>query len=62
MTIHDVNLALRFSDKIIALKKGRIVFCGKPLELSSRIIEEVYGVKAKIVSLGDETPIIIPYM
>ena len=61
MAIHDLNLALRFSDKVIALRKGKIVFCGKPLELSIKIIEEVYGIKAKMILLDDGTPIIIPY-
>ncbi len=61
MAIHDLNLALRFSDKVIALRKGKIVFCGKPLELSIKVIEEVYGIKAKMILLDDGTPIIIPY-
>ncbi|MFC6669912.1 ABC transporter ATP-binding protein [Marinobacterium aestuariivivens] len=31
--LHDINLALRFADRIIALKQGRLVFDGAPSEL-----------------------------
>jgi iron complex transport system ATP-binding protein len=30
---HDINAAARLSDRIVALKKGRVVFCGTPAEL-----------------------------
>jgi iron complex transport system ATP-binding protein len=30
---HDINAAARLSDRIIALKKGQVAFCGAPAEL-----------------------------
>ncbi len=60
MAMHDVNLALRFSDKVVVLNKGRIVFCGEPKQLSSDIIEKVYGVKVEILRDKRGSPIIIP--
>jgi len=60
MAIHDVNLALRFSNKIIVLRRGKIVFCGDPLELEPKVIEDVYQIKVDVVYSRDGYPVIIP--
>lgn len=45
--IHDINLALRYSDNLLVLKDGRAVFYGTPSEVfESGILEEVFKVKA----------------
>ncbi len=62
MAIHDVNLALRFSDKIIVLDRGRITYCGSPNNITRKIIEEVYGVKIRMIKIPNEPPLIIPYI
>jgi len=47
--IHDFNLAAYYCDKIIFMKDGCIYAIGKPEEvLTSKNIEEVFGVKASI--------------
>ena len=43
INIHDVNLAKRFSDRIIGMSQGKIVFDGKPEELHDRHLKEIYG-------------------
>jgi iron complex transport system ATP-binding protein len=42
MTMHDLNTALRYSDKVLFLKNGRIHFIGCPSEVTPQIVEEVY--------------------
>jgi len=47
MAMHDLNLASRFSDKMIFLKSGKIYDAGKPeTVLTAKNIREVYGVEA----------------
>lgn len=49
VSIHDLNLASRFSDKILMLKKGTIYAVGTPEDvLTEENIESVYGIKAKV--------------
>ncbi|MHA2609713.1 MAG: phosphonate ABC transporter ATP-binding protein [bacterium JZ-2024 1] len=42
MSVHDVGLARNFADRIIALKKGKVVWQGKPDEMSQEIIRQIY--------------------
>jgi iron complex transport system ATP-binding protein len=60
MAIHDLNLAARFSDKLIFLDKGRIYDAGEPAQvLTQENIRRVYGVEA-IISKNSGHPHIIP--
>jgi iron complex transport system ATP-binding protein len=59
MTMHDVNIALRYSDKIIFLKNGNILFQSMPSEVTPEMIEKVYDVKVNIKEY-DEFKHIIP--
>lgn len=55
IVVHDLNYALRYSDKIIMLKDGQIYSAGKPEEvLTKENIKEVYDVEVEIIknSLG----------
>ncbi|MEM1545928.1 MAG: ABC transporter ATP-binding protein [Candidatus Methanomethylicia archaeon] len=48
--LHDLNLALTYSDKVVVLNSGRIVAYGDPkVILTEELIERVYGVKVKIM-------------
>lgn len=50
MAMHDLNLALKYSDEVILLKEGRIHSVGKPFEVvTEENLEEVYGVNSEIV-------------
>lgn len=47
--IHDINLALKFSDYLIMIKDGHVAYQGDPKTfLTSAIIEEIFGVKNKL--------------
>jgi iron complex transport system ATP-binding protein len=48
MAIHDINLALRFSDRFLLLKDGAILACGGPEVITQETIEETYGVRVSI--------------
>ncbi|NJE46748.1 ABC transporter ATP-binding protein [Thermococcus sp. GR7] len=50
--LHDLNLALRYADRLILLHRGEKRWEGRPEELSPRVLGEVYGVKAKIVEVS----------
>ena len=43
VNIHDVALAQSFSDKIIGLKDGAIVFEGTAKEITEDVLTEIYG-------------------
>lgn len=49
MTMHDLNTALRYADQYIFLKDKTIYGVGKTNEISSKMVEEVYGVPVEIV-------------
>jgi len=43
INIHDVVLAKQFSERIIGLQKGRVVFDGLPGELDDSVLTRIYG-------------------
>lgn len=58
--MHDLNLASRFSDKVLFLKEGKVYDVGKPQEvLNSENIKAVYGVET-IINKDSGIPHIIP--
>ncbi|MFE3837395.1 phosphonate ABC transporter ATP-binding protein [Pseudogemmobacter sonorensis] len=43
VNIHDVVLAQQFTDRIIGLRAGRMVFDGRPEQLTQSVLTEIYG-------------------
>lgn len=43
VNLHQVDYAIEFSDRIIGLKDGKLVFDGPPAELDSEAIAYIYG-------------------
>ncbi len=41
--MHHVDLALKYSTRIIGINKGRIVFDGKPEEVNDDVLLKIYG-------------------
>ncbi len=58
MVIHDLNLALRFSDKFIMLKDEKIFSEGDSEIINSQNIKEVFNVKAYVDKYND-IPIVV---
>jgi iron complex transport system ATP-binding protein len=52
MTMHDLNTALRYADKCIFLKDGRIYYVGPAEEVDAEIIEAVYGLPVEVIKQG----------
>lgn len=59
MTMHDLNLAVRFSDTVVVLDRGNIAASGSPEVLDRRLLREVYGVECAITTV-DGRPTITP--
>lgn len=48
VTLHDLELAARFADRVVVLKGGAVVADGPPDEaLSPRILKDAFGLKAR---------------
>lgn len=43
ISLHQLELATKFADRIVGLAGGRVVFDGSPDELSGAVIHEIYG-------------------
>ena len=43
MNLHHVEYAKRYSDRIIGLRNGQVVFDGKPEELSAEALERIFS-------------------
>jgi iron complex transport system ATP-binding protein len=59
MTMHDLNLAFRYSDKFLFLKNGTIFAAGSMEDITPDIIREVYGVPVTIQNY-ENVSVVIP--
>lgn len=60
ISVHDLNLASRYCDKVIMMNKGKIIAAGKPVSvLTAKNIADVYGVEA-MVKVENGRPYIVP--
>jgi iron complex transport system ATP-binding protein len=58
---HELNLAGRYLDRLILLRKGEVVADGKPLKiLTPKNIKAVHGVEVIAVKTKDEFPYFMP--
>ena len=62
MVLHDLNLAVRYSDHLIVMKEGQIVASGVPSELvNSELLRDVFGLEAHVMSDPvSGRPLIVP--
>ena len=59
VTMHDLNLALRFADKFMLLKNGKVFSAGGVEVMNSENIESVYSVPVRIENFK-AMPVVIP--
>jgi iron complex transport system ATP-binding protein len=59
MTMHDLNMAMRYSDKLIFLRDGKIYSYCETTNITASIIEEVYGIPV-VIEHYDSIPVVIP--
>ncbi|MFV0461426.1 MAG: ABC transporter ATP-binding protein [Actinomycetales bacterium] len=62
MVLHDLNLAARYADHLVALRQGRVVAAGPPAEIvTASMVHEVFGLQAEIIEDPvSHTPLVIP--
>jgi iron complex transport system ATP-binding protein len=49
IALHDLNHALRFSDRTMVVSGGRLVACGPSAEIvTPELLREIYRVEARI--------------
>lgn len=63
MVLHDINLASRFSDFIIAMGSGKVIKAGYPTEvMTTEVLKAVYRIQANIIKDPDTgCPICMSY-
>ncbi|WP_337271165.1 ABC transporter ATP-binding protein [Oryzifoliimicrobium ureilyticus] len=51
MVLHDLNLAARYADHLVAMKDGEIHICGHPEDvLDEAMVQKVFGLESRIIS------------
>ena len=62
VVLHDLNLACRYADHIVAMKAGRLVAEGRPSEvMTEAIVAEIFGMASRVViDPISDTPMIVP--
>lgn len=62
MVLHDLNLAIRYSDQLIVMRDGKVVARGAPKDIiSAELLLEVFGLEAAVI--GDpvsDRPLVVP--
>jgi len=55
MVLHDINQAIYYSDEIIGMKKGSILFQGNPDdEITEESIQDMYGIHLKVSNVENQ--------
>lgn len=55
VNLHQLDVALKYSDRIIGLSKGEIVFDGTPDQLDDATIERIYNTSRENLMIGGMT-------
>ena len=62
VVLHDLNLACRYADHIVAMKAGRLVAEGRPADvMTEAVVADVFGMASRVViDPISDTPMIVP--
>lgn len=62
MVLHDLAMAARYADHVIAMRDGQVVAQGAPVDVvTERLVEEVFDVRCRILPDPDTgTPVVLP--
>ena len=56
VSLHQVDFALRYCPRIVALKKGSVVYDGPSAALTQRLLRDLYGAEADELGLDAREP------
>jgi iron complex transport system ATP-binding protein len=58
--LHDINLALRFADRLLFLKRGEVVYdLEDPSTITAAVIHDVFDINARILRDEQERPVVV---
>jgi iron-chelate-transporting ATPase len=61
IVLHEVNMAARFCDHVVALKGGRLAMQGSPADLMRpETLNEIYGLPMQVLTRQDGSPVAVP--
>jgi len=59
--LHDLNIAARFADRVLVMRSGRAVCCGRPeAVIDAAMVASVFGVEATLSCDPQGRPIVTP--
>lgn len=59
MTMHDINLAIHYSDRFLFLKDGKVAAYGDVEVITEDLIEDVYGIQVDVIEHRG-VPFVVP--
>lgn len=62
LVLHDINLAARYADHVIAMKEGRVLASGAPCEVvTEKLMFDVFGLHSQVIAdPSSGMPLVIP--
>lgn len=62
MVLHDLNLAARYADQLVALHHGKVHACGTPTDVVTQdFVSEVFGLDSRIITDPvSNSPLVLP--
>lgn len=58
VSVHDINLALRYADRFLMLKDGRVHTTTTADDMTPEVIRDVYGVDVVVSRVNDRTVVV----
>ncbi len=55
INLHQVDVAIKYADRIVGIRDGRVVYDGEPKKLNKKAVAEIYGSEADDI-LFEESP------
>jgi len=62
MVLHDLNLAARYADELVAVRDGRVLASGAPGDIvTPALVQEVFGLTSRVIpDPVSGTPLVLP--
>jgi iron complex transport system ATP-binding protein len=62
MVLHELNLASRYADHLVAMKDGRVVAAGDPVDVvTPEVVHDVFGLTSHVIpDPVSGTPLVVP--